>query len=150
MPKSRWVIMSVRRILILTAAVLATVSVAWKVRSVWAVYSYYKTDGFSSIDTGYWNYMGSLTANGILTAGGNGGSLIAKNYPPSGLSEYEIRSKVVLKQNGGAYIHLYRATPDARPRPLHQGTFYSVELINPTFNVTTGGVQRDAVYLRAL
>ncbi|MEZ5403660.1 MAG: RHS repeat-associated core domain-containing protein [Bryobacteraceae bacterium] len=98
--------------------------------SLFAVYSYYKVDNFGSVDTAYWQLNGSLSAGGILTGSGNGGSLIAKTGPPTSPGEYEINSGLTLATGGGIYVHYIRATQDARILPA-TGTYYSVEF-SPT------------------
>ncbi len=139
--------MRTKRLSILTAAALAGMGV-WMAHSVRAVYSYYKTDLFSTIDTSYWQHNGGLSANGILTGAGNGGSLIAKTLPPNGLSEYEITTTLSLKFPGGTYVHFIRASQDARTGPVTAGTFYAVELRNVQMPSGGGCTAELAAYKR--
>jgi len=102
----------------------------------YGAYSYYYSDNLTSIDTTKWYQNGAVTAtSGGLTATTlNGGSLISKVAVPDGSNEYEVKTTLTLTASGGTYVHYLRATNDAMTGPATQGTFYSVELQNPTFS----------------
>ena len=57
---------------------------------------------------------------------------------PDGSTQYEVKTTLTLTASGGTYIHYLEATTDAKSGPSASGTFYSVELQNPT--VTAGGM----------
>ena len=104
-----------------------------------AGYTYYYNDTFSSINAANWTQNGSasvLTGWGLSTTSSGGGSLISKvavQGPNS--ANYEVNTTVSLKQSGGYYVQYLRASTNAI---TGTGSYYSVELQNPTFNSTTG------------
>jgi hypothetical protein len=113
---------------------------------------YYYTDTIGWFDPAKWYYNGVLTrpSYGVSTWSAAGGSLVSKTAVPDGTSDYEVRMTLALNiwGSGGKFAILLRATSDARPGPTAAGTYYSVELQNPTFNgsVCTANV---AIYRRS-
>jgi hypothetical protein len=101
-------------------------------------YQYYFSDPVTSINGASWTQNGPLTAGagGLTTSDANGGSLISRVAVPDGTSEYEVAMTLNLSSSGGNYIAYFRATPDARLGPVTTGTFYALELANPTVTST--------------
>ena len=98
--------------------------------------SYY-SDGLTSINTTNWTQNGTLTptAGGLTAPAAGGGSLISKLAIPDGSADVEVDLTVNLAASGGTYIAYLRASPDAMSGPsTATGTYYSVELRNPTWN----------------
>jgi len=99
-------------------------------------YSYYEDDMLTSINTARWWQSGTVTATcgGLTATTANGGALISKLSAPGGPNEHEVRSTLTLTASGGTYVQYLRASSDAMSGPAAQGTYYSVELQNPTFS----------------
>jgi hypothetical protein len=87
----------------------------------------------TSINTANWYQNGSLTptTGGLTAPTANGGALISKASAPN---DYEVYSKLTLPASGGTYVQLLRATTNAMSGPAAAGTYYSVELQNPTWS----------------
>src|SRR5712692_5965587 len=104
--------------------------------AAFAAYTYYYSDTLTTISTANWTQNGSVTATGAgLTAtSANGGSLISKIAVPGGMSQYEVKITLTLAASGGTYVSYLRASTDAMSGPAAQGTYFSVELQNPTFS----------------
>ncbi len=98
-------------------------------------YAYYFSDALSSIDQNNWTLEGDPTAapSGITSASAAGGALISRVAVPDGSSEYEVRALLNLKESGGVYTLYLRASPDALAGPAASGSYYAVEIQNPTF-----------------
>jgi hypothetical protein len=98
-------------------------------------YQYYFTDTLLSINTTNWTQNGTLAVLptwGLSATSSGGGSLISKvavQGPSS--TNYEVNMTVALKTGGGYYVEYLRASSNAL---TGQGTYFSVELQNPTFN----------------
>ncbi len=107
--------------------------------ALWAAYSYYYTDNLTSIDPTKWTQNGSVTpgAGGLTAPTTNGGSLISLVAVPDGTSDYEVKSTLTLPVSGGTWVHYLRASTDALSGPAPTGSFYAVELQNPTFTGST-------------
>jgi RHS repeat-associated protein len=105
------------------------------VRAFLAAYTYYYTDALTSINTSNWWQNGTVTATagGLYSSDANGGSLISKVAVPDGTSDYEVKATLTLAGSGGSYTVYHRASSDALITP-GSGSFYAVELQNPTFN----------------
>ena len=103
--------------------------------ALFAVYQYYYSDPLTSIDGSRWWQNGSLTtdSSGLSAPTTNGGSLISKVAVPDGTSQYEVAATLRLTATGGAYSLYLRATQDALSGPAASGSYYVVELQNPTF-----------------
>jgi hypothetical protein len=101
-------------------------------------YLYYYTDPMTSINASAWTQNGTLTAGagGLTSADANGGSLISRVAVPDGTSDYEVAMTLNLASSGGSYIAYVKASPDARLGPVTTGTFYAMELANPTVTAT--------------
>ena len=52
---------------------------------------------------------------------------------PDGSSDYEVRASLNLKESGGVYTIYLHASSDALAGPAAAGSYYAVELQNPTF-----------------
>ncbi len=107
------------------AALLAVVAAAY--------YTNYYEDSFSSIDGTKWYLNGTLSAGSSgLTSTGTG-SLISKVAVPGGTSDYQVFTALNLPTGGGTCYHYLRASTDALSGSSPSGSFYSVELRNPTW-----------------
>jgi hypothetical protein len=97
-------------------------------------YQYYFSDPVTSINGVSWTQNGTLTAGagGLTSSDANGGSLISRVAVPDGTSEYEVAMTLNLTSSGGNYVAYVKATPDARLASPTAGSFYAVELANPT------------------
>ena len=122
--------MKLRTIAIGAAVVAAACSAAF------ATYTYYYTDGLTSINTSNWTENGTLTAGsgGLTSSNSNGGSLISKVAVPDGSSNYEVKTTLTLTQSGGTYVTYLRASTNAMSGPAPAGTTYAFEVQNPTFS----------------
>ena len=74
--------------------------------------------------------------NGAGSWSGNGGSTFLLNVQNSPLSgdtyRYEVKATLTLKQSGGNYAVLFRASSNANAE-TSTGTYYSIEVQNPVF-----------------
>src|SRR5205823_6356651 len=77
----------------------------------------------------------------------NGGSLISTVPVPAPPTSYEVQTALAMSDPAGTYVHYLRASNDALAGPAASGSFYSVELQNPTFNGNLGTATL-AVYKR--
>ncbi len=102
---------------------------------LFGAYTYYLTENWGSTISGNWTQNGTISASGGLTsASANGGSLISNAAVPDGSAYYEVKTTLTLTQSGGNYITYLHATSNALSGPATTGTFYAIELQNPTFN----------------
>jgi RHS repeat-associated protein len=94
-------------------------------------YQYYLLNNF---DPTKWVQNGSISlgGTGLTATSASGGSWISNVPAPDGSSDYEVRMTVHLTASGGTYAAYLRASPDAMSGPSAQGTYYSVELQNPS------------------
>ncbi|HXJ39105.1 MAG TPA: hypothetical protein VNH18_07490, partial [Bryobacteraceae bacterium] len=118
--------------------------------AVFGGYTYYYTDALTSINGTNWTQNGSLTATsgGLTSTTANGGSLIyipVQQINPNG---YEVKTTLTLSSTagGGTYVTYLRATSNAISGPAPNGTYYSVELQDPTGTPT--GSATLSVYKR--
>src|SRR5438552_10806519 len=95
-------------------------------------YSYYLSDTLTSINTVNWYYNGSLTAGSGGLTSSTYGSLISKAPVPGGSSDYEVKLTLALTASGGDYLAFLRATSNAMASGVVAGSYYAVQLINPT------------------
>ncbi len=56
---------------------------------------------------------------------------------PAPANQYEVKTILTLAASGGTYVHYLRATANAMSGPAAQGTYYAVELQDPTFTGNT-------------
>ncbi|HRJ21626.1 MAG TPA: hypothetical protein PLF84_21470, partial [Bryobacteraceae bacterium] len=100
--------------------------------SLFAAYTYYYTDTFTSINLTNWTQNGSLTAgaSGLQPGNPDGGSLISRIAPPGGGQAYEIWTALNMNNTGGSFVHYLRASDDARLGPVESGSFFAVEARN--------------------
>jgi RHS repeat-associated protein len=97
-------------------------------------YQYYFSDTFTSND-GHWTQNGTVTlGSGLTSSATNGGSMISNVAVPDGTSNYEVRTRLGLTTSGGTYTTYLRATSNALHGSTSQGSFYAVEVQNPTFS----------------
>ena len=97
-------------------------------------YRYYLSDKLSSLSTDNWAIKGDANAaDGFTSASANGAALLSKVAVPDGSSEYEVRASLSLKASGGVYTIYLHASPDAMSGPAASGSYYAIELQNPTF-----------------
>ena len=105
--------------------------------AAFAAYVYYYSDTLTTINASNWTQNGSVsaTSSGLTATTGIGGSLISKVAVPDGSSQYEVKVTLALAASGGTYVSYLRASTNAMSGPAApQGTYYSVELQNPTFS----------------
>jgi hypothetical protein len=98
-------------------------------------YRYYFSDHLAAISTDSWSVKGdaSSVGGGLTSASASGAALLSRVAVPDGSSEYEVRAALNLKQSGGVYTVYLHASPDALSGPAAAGSYYAVELQNPTF-----------------
>ncbi|HUJ50696.1 MAG TPA: fibronectin type III domain-containing protein [Bryobacteraceae bacterium] len=89
-------------------------------------YRYYFSDKLSTLSPDNWSIKGDASS-------ASGTALISRIAVPDGSSEYEVRAALNLKESGGVYSIYLHASPDAMAGPAAAGSFYAVELQNPTF-----------------
>jgi hypothetical protein len=100
-------------------------------------YAYQYIDQLTSISTTNWYQNGSLTATivGLTAPTANGGALVYKPAWPDGTSDYEVYSQLKLPTAGTyTFYQLVRASSDAMAGPSPVGTYYSIEIQNPTLS----------------
>jgi RHS repeat-associated protein len=104
-----------------------------------AGYQYYYSDTFPSINVAAWTQNGNVSTGtgGLTNASINDyGSLISKAAVPGGNSRfYEVKATLALKHtsgSGGNYDLYLEATSNALYGPTSSGSFYVVELQDPT------------------
>ncbi len=104
--------------------------------AAFAAYTYYYSDTLTTVNTTNWTQNGSVTATsgGLTATTANGGSLISKVTVPDGTTDYEVKLTLTLATSGGTYVSYLKATTNAMSGPAPQGTYYSIELQNPTFS----------------
>ena len=107
-------------------------------------YQYYYTDPLTSINTNNWilNGSGSATSSGF-TSGFSGNLVSSAAITSRSIANYEVRMTLTLTQSGGNYAVLMRASDNAVLDITSVGTFYAVEVANPTF---TNGVCSASLY----
>ena len=97
-------------------------------------YRYYFSDQLSTLSPDNWSIKGDATGvDGLTSASASGAALISRVAVPDGSSEYEVRAALNLKESGGVYSIYLHASPDAMAGPAAAGSFYAIELQNPTF-----------------
>ncbi len=109
-------------------------------------YQYYYTDTLETINTATdWYQNGTaavLSGWGLSTTTAGGGSLISKlavQGPSS--TNYEVNATLALNASGGDYVEYLRASTNAL---TGTGTYFSVEIQNPTFSTNNGVVSCSA------
>jgi len=101
-------------------------------------YQYYYSDTFPSINAAAWTQNGSVStgSGGLTNPSTNTGSLISKAAVPGSSSRYyEVKATLALKHtsgSGGSYDLYLEATPDSLYGPTSSGTYYVVEIQDPT------------------
>lgn len=99
-------------------------------------YGYYFSDKLTSLAADNWIVRGQASVNegGFTSASPDGAALISRTAVPDGSSEYEVRAALNLKESGGTYSIYLHASPDALAGPAAAGSYYAVEVQNPTFS----------------
>ena len=99
-------------------------------------YSYYFSDKMSALSSDNWTVLGDASAvdGGVTSASVTGASLLSRITVPDDSSNYEVRAALNLKQSGGVYTIYLHASPDAIAGPVAAGSYYAIELQNPTFS----------------
>jgi hypothetical protein len=100
-------------------------------------YQYYLTESFYSTPN---NLYGNWYVNGEVAFGGRGlespsatgGSLIHQYPVPTPNVGYEVKTRFALWQSGGIYTMYLNASNDALSGPDPRGSYYAIELQNPT------------------
>src|SRR5262249_43635849 len=90
-------------------------------------------------NSGQWSATGSVNASsGLFTsADANGGSMILNGALPAPSNSYEVRTMLTLNASGGHYITYLRASAGSLLANGNGGTFYGVEVANPTYSGST-------------
>jgi hypothetical protein len=98
-------------------------------------YQYYFSDKLSTLSADNWAIRGDASSvkGGLTSASANGAALLSRVAVPDGSSEYEVRATLNLKESGGTYTIYLHASPEAMAGPGATGSYYAVELQNPTF-----------------
>ena len=106
------------------------------VPAAFAAYQYSYSDAFgtTTLDPNKWFLNGTVASAPGLTTSGAGGAVISKQYAPS--VEQEVKVKLNLAVSGGTYDLMLRASDNATPGFVAQGSFYAVEIHNPTVTAT--------------
>lgn len=114
-------------------ALLAGIAFAHPAFCVYSPYSLYHAETFTGITAANWRQNGTLSASpaGLVSTGT--GSLLSLVPSGDGSSEYEVLTKLKLTVSGGTYTTYIRASDDALQGSPASGTWYSVQLENPTF-----------------
>ena len=99
-------------------------------------YNYYLSNVLPSFKPEDWIVAGdaNITSDGLTSASPRGAALVSRVAVPDGTSEYEVRAALNLKESGGVYSIYLEASPDAMAGPSASGSYYAVELQNPTFS----------------
>ena len=98
-------------------------------------YNYYFNDTLATYKQDSWLVSGdaNVTADGLTSASSGGAALISRVATPDGSSQYEVRALLDLKESGGVYTIYLHASLDAIAGPAASGSYYALELTNPTF-----------------
>jgi len=98
-------------------------------------YRYYLSDKLTTLSTDNWAIRGdaSFASDGVTSSSDSGAVLLSRVAVPDGSSEYEVRASLNLKESGGVYTIYLHASPDALAAPAGAGSYYAVEVQNPTF-----------------
>ena len=98
-------------------------------------YRYYFSDKLATLSADNWTVRGEASSmnGGLSSSSANGAAMLSRLAVPDGSSEYEVRATLNLKQSGGVYTVYLHASADAMAGPGAAGSYYAVELQNPTF-----------------
>ncbi len=100
-------------------------------------YQYYYSDTSPGINVAAWAQNGNVSTGtgGLTNASINDyGSLISKAAVPAGGTRYEVKATLALAQGGGNYDLYLAASTDALYGTTSSGSYYVVEVQNPTSN----------------
>jgi len=83
-----------------------------------------------------WTINGTYSAsNNMFTSSAYaGGALIFNSAVPGPASSYEVRTTITLTTSGGYFVTLLRASPGSLVYIGNSGTWYAIDLGNPTFS----------------
>ncbi len=100
-----------------------------------AAYTYDYASLLNPYNGGNWSATGtnSVSTNFYTSSASNGGSLLFGPGLPSPSNSYEVRTTLTLTASGGHYITYLRASSGSL-LGTGVGTFYAVEVANPTFS----------------
>jgi hypothetical protein len=115
------------RLLFAACACLAT---------AFGTYTYDDPNLLNPYNSSQWNANGTNSAsnNMYTSSSSTGGSLIFKAALPAPANNYEVKTTLTLVASGGYYITYLRATSGSLLATGNAGTFYAVEVANPTFS----------------
>ena len=101
-----------------------------------AAYTYDYASLLNPYTSSKWTSNGtnSVSTNMYTSSASNGGSLIFNQALPAPANSYEVRYTLALNASGGNYITYLRATSNAQLATTSTGTFYAVEMTNPTLS----------------
>jgi len=99
-------------------------------------YRYYFSDKLTAISAEQWSIRGDAVqaADGVTSASASGAILLSRIAVPDGSSDSEVRASLNLKASGGVYTIYLHASPDALAGSAASGSYYAVEVENPTFS----------------
>lgn len=106
---------------------------------LWPAYVYHQTDTFATFQPNNWTQNGAVNFGtaGLTASTSAGGSLISSLAVPNGNAAQELRVTYRLTVSGGNYVAYLKASSNAYLGSTPTGTFYALELQNPTFS---GGI----------
>ncbi|MDX1982560.1 MAG: hypothetical protein SFV51_19960, partial [Bryobacteraceae bacterium] len=117
------------------AGLMAVAGALFFATKFYGVYNY--TSVAFNAGGGTWQFNGAVTASGVelVTSGSGAGGAI---YLPAlaNPADYEVRTTLRLNSSGGTYVTFIRASNDALPG--NQGSWYALEIQNPTFSSAPG------------
>jgi hypothetical protein len=107
-------------------------------------YQYYYSDSLTSINSNHWIQNGSGSAgSGGYTSTGSGNLVSSASISSRSIVNYEVRMTIALTQSGGNYAALARASDDAVLGNTNAGSYYALEIANPTL---TNGACSASLY----
>jgi hypothetical protein len=120
--------MKTARLLALASACLAP---------AFAGYTYDFPNQLNPYDSYQWAANGfgnNISTNMYTSSDSVGGALISSRSFPAPSSSYEVRGTLALGSSGGNYVFYLRATSNSLLANGNAGTFYAVQIANPTFS----------------
>jgi len=99
-------------------------------------YRYYFSDKLTALSPDSWAMRGDAAQapDGVTSASATGAALFSRIAVPDGSSDSEVRASLNLKASGGVYSIYLHASPDALAGSAPSGSYYAVEVENPTFS----------------
>ncbi|MGI8743354.1 MAG: hypothetical protein ACR2NN_12440, partial [Bryobacteraceae bacterium] len=96
-------------------------------------YQPYYADPLTSVNTTNWNQNGTVSTSSAGFTSAGAGSLISKVAAPQN-TYYQVKMTLKLTASGGYYLAFLRGSPDAKADGTPTGTYYAVQLAQPTFS----------------